>query len=71
MESIYFRPKRKDYTRRKFIQYLNDIGPALKDDDFIIGGIMRKNKNKYGKYLYEHDKIAFEVSYREWKNESK
>ena len=32
---------------------------------------MRKNKNKYGQYLHDYDKIAFEVFYREWKNESK
>lgn len=64
-------PKEKKLSRKEYIKYLNDLGPCLSDDNFIIAGIMRKNKNKYGQYLHDYDKIAFEVSYREWKNESK
>ena len=65
------KPKRLEYTKAKYIKYLNNLGPSLHDDNFIIAGIMRRNKNKYGQYLHDYDKIAFEVSYREWKNESK
>ena len=64
-------PSIKKYSKKEYIKYLNEVGLSLPDDEFIITGIMRKNKNKYGQYLHDYDKIAFEVSYREWKNESK
>ena len=62
-------PKEKKLSRKEYIKYLNDLGPSLPDDNFIIAGIMRKNKNKYGQYLHDYDKIAFEVSYNDWKRE--
>ena len=66
-------PSIKKYSKKEYIKYLNEVGLSLSDDEFIIAGIMRKNKNKYGQYLYDYDKVAFEVSYNEWKrnNESK
>lgn len=64
-------PSIKKYSKKEYIKYLNEVGLSLPDDNFIIAGIMRKNKNKYGQYLYDYDRIAFEVYYREWKNESK
>ena len=41
-------PKEKKLSRKEYIKYLNDLGPSLSDENFIIAGIMRKNKNKYG-----------------------
>ena len=62
-------PKEKKLSRKEYIKYLNDLGPCLSNDNFIIAGIMRRNKNKYGQYLHDYDKIAFEVSYNDWKRE--
>ena len=62
-------PKEKKLSRKEYIKYLNNLGHSLSDDNFIIAGIMRKNKNKYGQYLHDYDKIAFEVSYNDWKRE--
>lgn len=62
-------PKEKKLSRKEYIKYLNDLGPSLRDDNFIIAGKMRQNKNKYGQYLHDYDKIAFEVSYNDWKRE--
>jgi len=53
-------------TRKKFEEHLNKIGASLSDDEFIIGGKIRNNKNKYGKYLRKYDPTQFEVLYAEY-----
>lgn len=63
------KPKRLEYTKKEYIKYLNEVGKSLSDDEFIIGGKMRKRKDLYGDYLYRHDSIAFEVGYSDWKRE--
>ena len=60
-------PKRLDYTKKEYIKYLNEVGESLSDDEFIIGGVMRRRRDNYGELLKDYDKIAFEVGYSEWK----
>ena len=63
-------PSIKKYSKKEYIKYLNEVGLSLSDDEFIIGGKMRKRKDLYGKHLYRHYSIAFEVGYSDWKREN-
>lgn len=63
-------PGIKKYSKKEYIKYLNEVGLSLSDDEFIIGGKMRKRKDLYGDHLYRHDSIAFEVGYSDWKREN-
>lgn len=63
------KPKRLQYTKAEYIKYLNEVGESLSDDEFIIGGIMRRRRDNYGEILKLYDPIAFSVGYREWKQE--
>lgn len=63
-------PGIKKYSKKEYIKYLNEVGLSLSDDEFIIGGKMRKRKDLYGYHLYRHDSIAFEVGYSDWKREN-
>ena len=60
---------RFEYTKKDYIKYLNEVGESLSDDEFIIGGIMRKRRDNYGQLLYKHDPVAFNVGYYDWKLE--
>ena len=63
------KPKRFEYTKKDYIKYLNEVGESLSDDEFIIGGIMRKRRDNYGYLLYKYDPVAFNVGYNDWKRE--
>lgn len=63
------KPKRFEYTKKDYIKYLNEVGLSLSDDEFIIGGIMRKRKDLYGDHIFRHDPIGFNVGYNDWKRE--
>lgn len=54
-------------TKKKYEQYLNEVGEGLSEEEFIIGGKYRRMK--YGTALRKYDPIAFEVGYQEWKRE--
>lgn len=62
-------PSIKEYSKKEYIKYLNEIGDSLSEDEYIIGGKMRKVCNNYGQMIYLHDKIAFQVGYNDWKRE--
>ena len=62
-------PSIKEYSQKEYIKYLNEVGNSLSEDEYIIGGKMRKVNNNYGMMMYLHDKIAFFVWYNEWKRE--
>ncbi len=53
-------------TRKHYENYLNKTGLDLSEEEFIIGGKMRSNKAKYGKYLRKYSPIDFEVGYQEY-----
>jgi len=52
-------------TKKNFIEYLNEVGKSLPEDNFIMAGKMRRGD--YGTLLQKYDPIAFEVSFSEWK----
>jgi hypothetical protein len=53
-------------SRAQYVEHLNKIGASLSDEEFIIGGKMRNNRNKFGRYLRKYDPIAFEVGYKDY-----
>lgn len=55
-------------TKKAYVDYLNNL--SFSYNECWIGGknIFHDNRCKYGSYLRKHDPIAFEVGYREWKN---
>ena len=57
------------YSKAMYIEHLNEVGKSLSDDEFIIGGVMRRNRNKYGDLIRKHDQIGFNVGYNDWKRE--
>lgn len=63
-------PGIKKYSKKEYIKYLNEVGLSLSDDEFIIGGIMRKRRDNYGELMKTHDSIAFNVGYSDWKREN-
>lgn len=54
-------PTKKDYT-----EFLNEIGESFSEENFIIGGKLRRMK--YGDALRKYDPIAFSVGYRDYCN---
>ena len=52
-------------TKRNYTEYLNELGYALSEDSFIIGGKLRRME--YGDALRKYDPIAFQIGYNEWK----
>lgn len=55
----------KGYTRKEYEKYLNEVGKSLSEDEFIIGGKMRRMP--YGKALRKYSPITFNAGYNEWK----
>lgn len=53
-------------TRKQYIEYLNEIGASLSDDEFIIGGKKRNRSSGYGNLIKKYDPIAFQVGFKEW-----
>lgn len=53
----------KRLTRKKYQDFLNNIGLCLPARFFIIGGKYRKDK--YVDMLRKYDPIAFEVGYND------
>jgi hypothetical protein len=51
-------------TKKMFEDYLNEM--KLTEEEMIIGG--KNRKGKYGTMLRNHDKIAFEIAYKEFIN---
>lgn len=61
----------KKYTRDNYVKYLNELSPDFDSPEWIIGGKDRDiGTQNYGVMLRKHDKIAFEVGYREWCNKN-
>ena len=58
------------YTRKAFVEYLNELG-APQDDLRSNGGRIPDTNTKYGKWLRLNDSIAFEVGFQEWVREKK
>jgi hypothetical protein len=56
-------------SKKAYEEHLNEVGKSLGDDEFIIGGVMRRNRNKYGELIRKHDPIGFNVGYNDWKRE--
>ncbi|MBO7478152.1 MAG: hypothetical protein J6U04_09495 [Salinivirgaceae bacterium] len=52
-------------TRKDYEEYLNEVGESLSEDEFIIGGKMRRMP--YGKALRKYSPITFNAGYNEWK----
>lgn len=55
-------------TRKDYEEYLNEVGESLSEDEFIIGGKMRRMP--YGKALRKYSPITFNAGYNEWKQGS-
>lgn len=55
-------------AKKDFEMYLNACSPEEDSEKWIIGGKNRYcNRNNYGTMLKRYDKNAFEIGYREWK----
>jgi hypothetical protein len=59
-------PYKKRPTKNDYERHLNIIGKSLSDEEFIINGKQRPDRNKYGYYIRNHDPIAFQVGYNEY-----
>lgn len=46
-------------TTKEIIEQLNEIGPPVHDHPENGGRVNWKMVNKYGEWLYQHDKTAF------------
>ena len=57
-------------SRKMYVEHLNRIGASLSDKEFIIRNKMRKNRNKFGKYLRKYAPITFEVGYQDYVREN-
>ena len=55
-------------SSKNYEQYLNEIGAALDEEEFIIGGKFRAvyYPNRYGKALKKHDPMAYNTGFNEW-----
>jgi hypothetical protein len=56
-------------TCKLYEEHLNEVGKSLDNDEFIIGGVMRRNHNKYGELTRKLDPVGFNVGYNDWKRE--
>lgn len=55
-------------NKKLFEACLNDMSPDRDSEEWIIGGKNRYcGRDNWGTMLKRYDPIAFEVSYREWK----
>lgn len=55
-------------NKKEFVQILNENSPERDSEEWIIGGKNRyAGRENYGNMLKRYDPIAFEVAYREWK----
>lgn len=55
-------------TKKDFEMWLNACSPEEDSERWIIGGKNRYcSRENYGTMLKRYDKIAFEVAYKEWK----
>lgn len=55
------------YTKKQYEEYLNELGESLSEEEFVMGGKMRRGK--YGTMQRKHDPIGFELGYHDWKRE--
>ena len=58
-------------TKKAYEKYLNESSPEQGSDEWIIGGKLRINlmcQSKYGTAIRKYDTIAFQVGFRDWKN---
>ncbi len=51
-------------TKKRYEALLNGLGECANEEDFIMGGKMRRGK--YGTMQRKYDPIAFEVGYKEY-----
>lgn len=55
-------------TKKDFEMWLNACSPEPESERWVIGGKNRYcHRENYGTMLKRYDKIAFEIAYREWK----
>lgn len=55
-------------TKKDFEMWLNGNSPEPDSEEWVIGGKNRYcYRANYGTMLKRYDKIAFEIAYREWK----
>ena len=67
---IHSNLKKHNYTKKEYIEFLNELGPP--DDDLKSNGGRIPDSNKeYGKWLYINDTIVFNVGFQEWEREQK
>lgn len=52
-------------SKKEYQEFLNEVGENLPEEEFIIGGKLRRGK--YGDMVRKHDPIGFQVGYNEWK----
>lgn len=53
---------------KRYIEYLNEVGECLSEEEFIIGGKDRTSLGlPYGVLLKKYDPIAFEVGLNDYK----
>lgn len=58
-------------ARKEYIAYLNEIGEGLSRDEWIMAGKDRfTGRDNYGVMLKRYDPIAFEVGFKEWRNDN-
>ena len=51
---------------KQYQEFLNEIGLSLPCTSFCIGGKMRRGL--FGNMIRRHDPIAFEVGFRDWRD---
>jgi hypothetical protein len=51
-------------TKKEYEEFLNEVGESLSEENFIIGGEMRRMK--YGSALRKYDPTAFEVGFNDY-----
>lgn len=56
-------------TKKNYEDYLDEVGKALPEKSFIIGGKLRHGD--YSQLLRKYDPIAFEVGFNEWRKNVK
>lgn len=55
-------------NKKEFVEYLNGLSPDRESEEWVIGGKSRwTGRENYGLMLKRYDPVAFEVAYREWK----
>lgn len=58
-------------TKKEFEVYLNGMSPDSDSEKWIIGGKNRYcYRNNYGAMLKRYDPVAFEVAFKEWREEN-